>query len=101
MADAIFLRLDERFALGADDQEWVVYRSRQKNPPALDAPLIPKDWEPINFVGSTKAILVEVLREKGCSPVFAAERALAGYPDTFRAWKAAVSASNAILETAE
>jgi hypothetical protein len=90
MADRIFLRLSEKYALGADDFQWVIYRSRRKVPSPLDAPLkIGRDseWEPVSFVRSTKAILLA-----RCGPVTCdeAKLALAGYPDTFDAWKAAV-----------
>ena len=39
MTDRIFLRLSAKFALGADELQWIVYQSRHKVPSPLDAPL--------------------------------------------------------------
>ena len=77
--DCIFLRLDARFALGADDLQWILYKSKRTEPPSLDAPLSSRDWNPVSFVRSTKALLLRVLREKGCKPCAEAQIA----------WKAA------------
>jgi len=86
MADRIFLRLDEKSALGADDLQWIVYTSRTKvPPPSLES----KHWRPDSFVRSTKAILMRCI---GGGLTDTARLALEGYPDTFDAWKAAVSA---------
>lgn len=87
-----FLRLDERFALGADDLQWILYKSRHKTGPALDAPLELQDWFPVSFVRSTKEILCRCIREKGCFPSIQAQTALDGIPSTFDAWKVAVPA---------
>jgi hypothetical protein len=88
VSDGVFLRLSEKYALGADDLQWIVYRSRHKVPSPLDAPLKcgrGGEWEPVSFVRSTKEILLA-----RCGPVTCdeAQLALAGYPDTFDAWKA-------------
>jgi hypothetical protein len=77
MADTIFLRLDARFALGADDLQWIVYKSRCKDAPSFNAPLKARDWFPVSFISSTKDILLRVLREKGCSLLIEAQEALA------------------------
>jgi hypothetical protein len=61
MMEGIFLRLSDKFALGADDLQWIVYRSRRKVPSLLDAPLIvgrSGEWEAVSFVRSTKDILM-------------------------------------------
>jgi hypothetical protein len=91
MSDRIFLRLDERFALGTDDLQWILYRSRRADV-QLDAPLAMKDWKPVSFIRSTKDILLRCMRENGCSPRIEAQVILAGYPSTFDAWKAADAA---------
>jgi hypothetical protein len=88
MPDSIFLRLDPKFALGADELQWIVYRSRRKAPSPVNAPFKlgrGAEWEPVAFVRSTKAVLLRVLREKGCD---GCEAALAGTSQTFAAWKA-------------
>jgi hypothetical protein len=66
MTDSIFLRLSEKTALGADDLQWIVYRSRQKVPTPLDAPLVlgrGGEWLPASFVRSTKEILMRCIGE--------------------------------------
>jgi hypothetical protein len=67
MADTIFLRLDAKFALGADDLQWILYRARHKDIP-LGAPLRQRDWDPVSFISSNKDILARCMREKGCFP---------------------------------
>jgi hypothetical protein len=56
----------------------------------MDAPLKIErhgEWRGISFVRSTTAILYRCMGEKGCSPCAEARLILAGYPDTFDAWK--------------
>jgi hypothetical protein len=53
MADAIFLRLNQKFALGADDLQWILYKSRRKDPSPLEAHLVfgrGGEWEPVRSV---------------------------------------------------
>jgi hypothetical protein len=100
MSDRIFLRLSDKYALGADDLQWIVYRSRSKVPSPLDAPLKcgrGSEWEPVSFVRSTKEILAR------CGPVTCdeAQLALAGYPTTFDAWRAAGAAQGAAVTAQE
>jgi hypothetical protein len=40
MPDAIFLRLNEKFALGADGLQWILFKSRRKEPSPLDSRLV-------------------------------------------------------------
>jgi hypothetical protein len=92
MSDRIFLRLDDKFALGADDLQWLLCRAHQRKSGMT--------WDPIAFVRSTKAILLRCIREAGCKPTVEAQLALDGYPDTFDAWRAATPAP-AMAEAAE
>lgn len=90
MTDRIFLRLDDRHAIGADDLQWVLYRA--KRPVPTDAALVLErggPWRGISFVRSTKAILLRCIREAGCKPCSQAHPALESLPATFDAWKAA------------
>jgi hypothetical protein len=92
MTDTIFLRLSDKFALGADDLQWILYRSRREEPSPLDAPLKfgrRSEWLPVSFVRSGKDILLRCMRERGCKPCDEAQVALAMLPCTFDAWKAA------------
>jgi hypothetical protein len=93
MTDRIFLRLDDKFALGADDLQWLVCRAHQRKNGLT--------WDPISFVRSTKAILLRCIREAGCKPTEQAQLALESYPDTFDAWKAVIPAQGAALEAAQ
>ena len=63
MSDRIFLRLGVHGALGADELQWILYRTRLKEPPPLDAPLIGRDWNPVLYVRSTKSNLARFIRE--------------------------------------
>jgi hypothetical protein len=56
-ADRIFLRLSDRFALGADDLQWILYRKNVAAPALARL----KDWRGISFVRSSKAILLRCL----------------------------------------
>jgi hypothetical protein len=87
MSDRIFLRLNENFAVGADELQWILYRRHAAVPEG--SPLLLRDWRPISFVRSTKEILLRSMREKGCKPSHEAQLALDGMPPTFEAWKLA------------
>jgi hypothetical protein len=60
-----FLRLESRFALGSDDLQWIIYKSRHKDPPPMDGALRPADWKAVSFVSWTKEILLRCMRENG------------------------------------
>ena len=75
----IFLRLSEKFAPGADDLQWILYRKHV----AVPAPDRLNDWRGVSFVRSTRAILLRCMREAGCKPSREAYLALDGYPDIF------------------
>jgi hypothetical protein len=90
-SDRMFLRLGEKAALGADSQQWILYRGREPKP---DKPM-PKGglwqgklWTGISFVRSTKAVLVRCIREKGVELSPEGRVALDALPDDFDSWKA-------------
>ena len=91
-ADRIFLRLNDRLALGADDLQWILYRSRAAVVPDLST----RNWNPISFISSSRDILIRCVRESGFNDD-TATLALAGLPSTFEAWKAAVPSRSAAL----
>jgi hypothetical protein len=86
--DRLFLSLNERYALGCDDLQWMLYRANCHDPSMTKI----TDWRPISFVRSTKAILLRCIREKGCKPSREAQAALDGLPPTFDTWKASMLA---------
>jgi hypothetical protein len=90
MSDRIFLRLGENGALGADDLQWILYRSRRTMPPGMDTPLIQRDWVGVSFVRSTRARLEACISEKGIQPTAEGQAALDALPATFDAWKRSV-----------
>jgi hypothetical protein len=97
VTDHIFLRLDAKFALGADDLQWILYRSRRAEPSSMDAPLKVErsgEWKAVSFVSSQRGILMRCMREKGSRPCARAQLVLAG----FAAWKAAGDAPAAALK---
>jgi len=69
-----FLLLSPKLGVGADSEQWIVLTYRAPR------------WRPVSFVGSTKAVLLQCLREKGAD---IAPNALDSLPDTFQAWRAA------------
>ena len=59
MTDRVFLRLSEGWALGYDRNQWIVMQVKSdKSKPG-------QRWRAIAFVGSTRAVLMRILREKG------------------------------------
>jgi hypothetical protein len=83
MADAIFLRLNEDFALGSDGLQWILLRRHPRQGKS-------DTWDGVSFVRSTKEILLRCMREKGCFPDGTAAKAIEAMPDSFDAWKAAL-----------
>ena len=78
MTDWIFLQLNDKWALGADDLQWILYRVRFKRVTArLDARA---------FIATTKTVLWRCIREITGQPTPGATRHLDAMPDTFRKW---------------
>jgi hypothetical protein len=46
MTDTLFLRLNEKFALGADDLQWILYRANSRDPDMTN----PDHWRGVSFV---------------------------------------------------
>jgi hypothetical protein len=67
-------------ALGADNLQWVVLRARRHRGHVK--------WQPVAFVGSTRAVLTRILREKGDVLSPEGESALNALNPTFREWRA-------------
>jgi hypothetical protein len=94
MTGALFLRLNERFALGADDLQWILYRASRHDPDMTNS----HHWHGVSFVRSTKDILLRCMRENGCKPSDEAQATLDAMPPAFAAWKAAMPCRKAVLE---
>lgn len=76
MTDRLFLQLNNKWALAADRQQWVVMRWKGTA----------QGWRLISFVASNKGVLMRVLSERGVKPTPEAEAVLDTLPDTFRKW---------------
>ena len=82
MTDRVFLRLSERWALGYDRNQWIVMRSKS------DRSKPGQRWRAVAFVGSTRAVLKRVLREKGAEIAPDARVAVDSLPETLLEWLA-------------
>ena len=82
MTDRVFLRLNEGWALGYDRNQWIVMRSKS------DRSKPRQGWRAIAFVGSTRAVLMRVLRENGAEIAPDARVAVDSLPETFLEWLA-------------
>ncbi len=81
MVDTQFLRLSEKWALAYDQNQWLV--QKRKAPSKTGGAC---RWAAVSFVGSNKADLLRVLREKGAEIDPAAREYIDAMPDTFREW---------------
>lgn len=80
-----FLQLSPNWRLASDGLQWIV----QRRYPLRNG--IEK-WNSVSFVGSTKLILIRVLREKYAQIDSGGERVMDALPETFKAWREADSA---------
>jgi hypothetical protein len=69
------IRFNKRWALSADNLQWIVERYR------------PPKWYGVAYIASNKVVLERVLREKGVTLTPAAQDALDHLPETFQEWK--------------
>ena len=76
------IRLSEIWALGYDTRQWVI--QRRAGVWKTGGRRGEEIWRALSFIGSNKAVLLRVLREKGVEPTAAAQRALDALPETFR-----------------
>jgi hypothetical protein len=93
MSDRIFLRLNDRLALGADDLQWILYRSRAAAAPDMCV----RNWLPIAYVSSSREVLARCVRETGFGDDTAMSAVLR-LEAAFDAWKAAVAPARAAPE---
>src|SRR5215472_9175538 len=70
--DRVFLRLGPNGVLGADEHQWILYRSGNA----------------VSFVRSTKLILARCIREKGIELSPEGRAALNALADDFSTWRA-------------
>ena len=87
VADTLFLRLSERWALATDGIQWIVQRARRNRNKVGGL-----EWRAVAFVASDKGVLHRVLREKGAVIDSEGHAALRRLPGTFREWRDAQKA---------
>jgi hypothetical protein len=85
MTDRIFLQLNDKWALAADQRQWVLLTAEKRGLQAQKRHRR-SPWRAEAFIASSKAILLRVVAEKGIEPTPEAQAALYGLPATFRAW---------------
>ncbi|MPY74707.1 MAG: hypothetical protein GEU87_10635 [Alphaproteobacteria bacterium] len=75
-----FLMLSARWAIGADRQQWIIYRHRAHAARG-------GQWQALSYIGSTKAVLLRCLREHEAVIGPAVQTALDTLPETFMEWR--------------
>lgn len=76
---SILFHLAPGWALGADQNQWIVLRSRKRQDKSY--------YQPLSFIGSNKTVLLRVLREKGIQPTPDALAELDALPERFLDWR--------------
>ena len=74
--DRILFRLCVDFAVGCNDQQFIVYRVYTKHDTAR--------FLPVSFIGGTKKTLLRIIDETGAVPTPEAQAALDALPGTFK-----------------
>jgi len=85
MIERIFLRLSEKWALGHDNNQWIVCQWRGEK----------VGWCAASFVGQNKLVLAHVLAEKGVEVTEGARSALDHLPETFHEWRTGLDVKEA------
>ncbi len=81
VADRLFLRLSEKWALAYDKNQWIV--QRRKAPRKKGGA---SRWEGVAFIAESKDIFSRVFEEKGIDLTPVAREYIDAMPDTFREW---------------
>ena len=75
MSDAPFLRLSDNWRLASDRLQWVVQRREGKQ------------WRGVQFIASTREVLMRCIRELGAAVDRNAQLELDNLPGTFQEWR--------------
>ena len=78
MADRLLFKLSDGWALGADDNQWMLMRGRKR--PAETV------WQPVAYIGSTKTNLLLCMAEKDIQITDDAQAQLDNLPECFLDW---------------
>ena len=77
--DRFLFDLAPGWALGYDDNQWIILRRRNLGRQ--------RGWKPVSFIGGKKTTLLRVLREKGVVLNPEAQASLELFPDRFLDWR--------------
>ncbi len=77
--DRVLFHLCDEWAVGWNDQQWIVYRVYFKH----DA----ERFLPVSFIGGTKKTLLRIIDETGVVPTPQSQVALDALPDTFKEFR--------------
>ena len=81
MADRLLFKLSDGYALGADDNQWMLMRGRKRHADAV--------WQPVAYIASTKANLLLCMAENGVQLTVGAQAQLGELSEHFLDWRAA------------
>jgi hypothetical protein len=76
--ERVFLHLYRGWALGFDQYQWMVLRSKRRRDERY--------WNPVAFIATKKSILLRVLAERRIKPTPEATDYIERMPDKFRDW---------------
>jgi|TARA_B100000315_G_scaffold249228_1_gene280126 hypothetical protein len=79
MIERFLFELAPGWALKADNQQWLICRRK------MDKGTV--KWRPVSFIGSTRAVLISVLGQKGIIPTPEVRTLLTALPERFLDWR--------------
>jgi hypothetical protein len=79
MTDRHLFDLASGWALGFDDNQWILLRRRNFR--------TQRGWKPVSFIATNKTILLRVLRESAVQPTPDAQIKLDALPVRFKDWR--------------
>ena len=80
--DRFLFDLAPGWALGYDDNQWIVLKARGDKSKSVQR------WRAVSFIESNKLVLIGVFREKGIDLHPSAEMAVTSFSDCFLDWRA-------------
>ena len=78
MADRLLFPLSDGWSLGADNNQWMLLRGRNRRAEVA--------WQPVAYIGSTKTNLLLCMAEKGIQITADAQVQLDELPERFLDW---------------
>ncbi len=78
MTDRFLFEIAPGWALGYDSLQWMLLRAKNRRGE--------REWQPVSFIASTKAVLLRSTAEKGCVPTPEGQAKFDALPDTFKEW---------------